>query len=108
MNNKIIKQEKNELSNVNRLLSSPIFQRIDERINYTSIGEKIKTPIETRLKNSKFATLIHELPDNELSVLALIMGFSSKGMAAIKMYFTAENSKIQIYALKQELLRRGE
>ena len=85
-----------------------MFQKIDEIVNYTTLGENIKTPIETRLKNSKFAQLMSELLDNELNVLALVMGFSPKGMAAIKMYLTAENSRIQIYALRQELLRRGE
>jgi hypothetical protein len=108
MNKEIMKTEKNELSNVNRLLSSQIFHGIDERINYTSVGEKIKAPIETRLKNSKFAQLMSELLDNELNVLALVMGFAPKGMAAIEMYLTAENSRIQIYALRQELLHRGE
>ena len=108
MKGELVKKESYGISQINKLLSSPLFLNIDEKINHTSIGENIKTPVKQRLKNSKFANLISELPDNELKVLTLVMGFSPNGMAAIKMFFTAENSRIQIYALKQELLRRGE
>lgn len=101
----IIVKDENQLddNHLYELLDAPMFRDIEKRVNHSILGETIKTPIESRLKNSKFAQLIDEMPFDELKVLALVMGFSPKGMKAIKMYLNAENSRIQVYALKKKL-----
>ncbi len=96
----------NQLTNINKLLSAKIFNNIDELVNYDTLGYKLKSSVSDRLNKSMFAKVIKEMSDIELKVLGLVIGFSSKGMKAIKMYITAENTRIQRYALKQELQKR--
>lgn len=105
MNDLIIKE--NELPvEVKKLLDSPLFKDIETKVEYTSLGAKISKPLDKRLKDSKFAALIKDIPTNELVVLTMILGFSGKGLSAISMYLTAENTRIQRYALKKELEKR--
>jgi hypothetical protein len=104
--NEVIIREKELPIEVKKLLDSNLFKDIETKVEYTSLGQKISKPLDKRLNDSKFAGLIKDIPTNELVVLTMILGFSGKGLSAINMYLTAENTRIQRYALKLELQKR--
>jgi hypothetical protein len=67
---------------------------------------KYKTPLNKRLKNSKFAKLISEFTDEEIKALAYCLVFKPRVRHAIDMYSKAVDNSIQIEALRSEFLNR--
>lgn len=69
-------------------------------------GRKFKTPVEERVKKSKFAELLFEMSDQEIQALGYCLLKSPKVKRAIEyMSHTVENG-VQIYALEQEYNKR--
>jgi len=77
------------------------------RITHNQSGEQYKTPINKRLKNSKFRKQIEALSDGELKILFVVAGLSPGTLRALNSFLTAPDNSIQIYALKLELEKRG-
>jgi predicted peroxiredoxin len=70
------------------------------------MGKRFISPVEKRVKKSKFAKLLTEMNDAELKALAFCMFGSQKVKEALFCMKQAVENGVQIYAMEQELKRR--
>lgn len=69
--------------------------------------ELAKTPIETRIKKSKFNKIITGMTDNDLKLTAYAICFNKPVAEAVKCYHTSVVNYTQVAALLNELDSRG-
>ena len=66
-----------------------------------------KTSVEKRLMNSKFYQALRKLPDRELQMVAVLIGFTPGALDCVRMYLNTPDRNIQNLAIRVELDRRG-
>ncbi|PHS09373.1 MAG: hypothetical protein COA78_11980 [Blastopirellula sp.] len=71
-----------------------------------STGEMVKTPIEIRIKKSKFNKIITGMTDDDLKLTAYAICFNKSVAEAVKCYHTSVVNYTQVAALLKELNSR--
>ena len=101
----------NELTTKNKEL------KLDDRIRAIAVAmgrdinpstlDLAKTPIETRIKKSKFNKIITGMTDDDLKLTAYAICFNKSVAEAVKCYHTSVVNYTQVAALLNELNSRG-
>lgn len=69
--------------------------------------EVVKTPLDTRIKKSKFNSLLEEMSDDQLKATAVALLFDTKVQAAVKMFHTSVANYAQVAAIAHQLNKRN-
>jgi hypothetical protein len=72
-----------------------------------SSGEKVKEPLASRIKKSKFNALLEDMSDDQLKATAIALMFDTKIQEAVKMYHTAVGHYTQAASIAYQLDKRG-
>jgi len=66
-----------------------------------------KTPLDVRIKKSKFTKIISGMTDEDLKLTAYAICFNDSVAKAVKCYHTSVTNYVQVAALVKELEDRG-
>lgn len=72
-----------------------------------SNGDDVKTPVEERLKRSKFSALLATMSDEQLKATTVALLFDDKVKEAVKMWHTSRAHYVMLAALALHLESRG-
>jgi hypothetical protein len=74
--------------------------------NVDSLGRKFKSPVEERVKKSKFAKILSEMTDEDIKALGYCILVSDKVRTAIKYLHHTVEPSVSFYALETEYKKR--